>query len=501
MKRLFSSILLTAAVMMGYAQTAVTPPVDATIETWYSTLILYTPDESGQSLESNTYENEETQVAFVGNDLYIAIPNPVKEVAWVKGTTADGVTYTFANAQFITTYQYNAEESDDFYFCGYNGGKVSDFTFRYDAASNTLSLATYLLINTKSDELSYLGYYSLIEISKAEAVKEDPLEVAAEIQAKAVDYQMAATEVEYDEQGGVAGMTARTRSIKIAIDGNDVYVMGLCEIFPTSWVKGTLSEGMVTFTAGQYFGSYGSMYHFYFGGYTYETFGDMTMTYDETTGQFAGGASYMLINLSKTEAAPYEFFAGVYFNRVVEKAGTPAEPSILDYLFSESQGYGYIVLDIPTVDTEGNPMAPGKLSYKLWVDNNGTEQPFLFTQSEYKNLPGDAIFTMEIPYDYDDDYDFFRGGATLYLYQDLAKYKRVGVQTIYRGGGEEHSSEIAWTDLSTLGISTVSGTADVVSEKLFDMQGRPVAAGTKGLVLRQQRMADGTVRTVKSVAK
>lgn len=500
MKRLFSTILLTAAVMMGYAQTAVTPPADATIETWYSTLMLLTPDESGQSLETNTYENEETKVAFVGNDLYIAIPNPVNGAAWVKGTTTDGETYTFANAQFITTYQYSAEESDDFYFCGYNGGKVSDFTFRYNAAGNTLSLVNYLLLNTKTDEVSFYGYYSLIEISKTETVKEEPLEVPAEIQAKAVDYQMAATEVEYDDNGSVAGMKDITRSIKIAIDGSDVYVMGLCDLFPTAWVKGTLSDGQVTFPVGQYFGSY-STYPIYLCGYTFNEFGDLTMTYDDTTGQFAGGSSYMLINLSKTEAYPLEQFAGVYFNRVVEKAGTPAAPEIADYQFYENHGYGYIILDIPTVDTEGNPMVPSKLSYKLWVDNNGTEQPFLFTQSEYEKLPDDAMFTTELPYDFDDQYNIFRGGSTIYVYQDLSQYKRVGVQTIYRGGGEEHSSEIVWTDLSTLGISTVSGSADVVSEKLFDMQGRPVAAGTKGLVLRQQRLSDGTVRTVKSVAK
>lgn len=47
---------------------------------------------------------------------------------------------------------------------------------------------------------------------------------------------------------------ARNKNLKVAFDGNDVYVQGLSNGFPDAWVKGTLANGKAVFASGQYVG-------------------------------------------------------------------------------------------------------------------------------------------------------------------------------------------------------------------------------------------------------
>lgn len=43
-------------------------------------------------------------------------------------------------------------------------------------------------------------------------------------------------------------------AVKVAFDGNDIYVQGLAYFFPEAWVKGTIANGKATFATGQYVG-------------------------------------------------------------------------------------------------------------------------------------------------------------------------------------------------------------------------------------------------------
>jgi len=43
-------------------------------------------------------------------------------------------------------------------------------------------------------------------------------------------------------------------AVKVAFDGDDIYVQGLAYFFPEAWVKGTIANGKATFATGQYVG-------------------------------------------------------------------------------------------------------------------------------------------------------------------------------------------------------------------------------------------------------
>lgn len=73
-------------------------------------------------------------------------------------------------------------------------------------------------------------------------------------------------------------------TIKVAVDGNDIYVQGLCLWLPEAWVHGTINGNVATFTTGQFYGTFtqnGTEYDMYFVGYdTYqENVCDVTFNY------------------------------------------------------------------------------------------------------------------------------------------------------------------------------------------------------------------------------
>ena len=76
----------------------------------------------------------------------------------------------------------------------------------------------------------------------------------------------------------------------------------------------------------------------------------------------------------------------------------------------------------------------------------------------------------------------------------------VGVKSIYTGGGETHESEIGWLSLESAdGIVNAGVCPDNV--RYVDVMGRRANGTQKGLLIRQERMADGSVKNVKVIRK
>jgi hypothetical protein len=110
-----------------------------------------------------------------------------------------------------------------------------------------------------------------------------------------------------------------------------------------------------------------------------------------------------------------------------------------------------------------------------------------------------------IPYYFGGGRDIFMAASAVFFYDDVKDAEKVGVQSVYTGGNETHESEITWCDINTYraaGIdATKSSKAQPVSESFTDLQGRPIGAATKGLLLKTVRLSDGTLKTVKVVRK
>lgn len=86
---------------------------------------------------------------------------------------------------------------------------------------------------------------------------------------------------------GASGFIEFNNTIKVAIDGDDIYVQGLCLWLPDAWVHGTINGNEATFTSGQFFGTFTQSdadYEIYFVGFdTYlERVCDVTFSYNAT---------------------------------------------------------------------------------------------------------------------------------------------------------------------------------------------------------------------------
>ena len=136
-------------------------------------------------------------------------------------------------------------------------------------------------------------------------------------------------------------------------------------------------------------------------------------------------------------------------------------------------------------------MDPAKLSYQLFVDD---DEPSTLYTDEYSGITENMD---EIPYLFSDKKGtIIEKAYGIYIYQ--SGFDRFGIQSIYRGGGEEHRSNIGyWYFNVPEGVETVADSKTEVPTAAFDLQGRRVTPNHKGLVVT--RMSDG--RVVKKVQR
>lgn len=172
-----------------------------------------------------------------------------------------------------------------------------------------------------------------------------------------------------------------------------------------------------------------------------------------------------------------------------EVAAKPATPDVWEYYPYDSEwGFGLFSAIIPTTDTEGQIINSEKLSYVIYLG----DENHLLTLSPSKYCYLDHEMT-ELPYHFTDNFDISltEMGHTVYLFSD--GYDRVGVQSIYRGAGEERRSDIGWSDGEvTDGIAPAATNATAAPAARYDLQGRRISKPTRGISI--VRMADGTVR-------
>lgn len=277
-----------------------------------------------------------------------------------------------------------------------------------------------------------------------------------------------------------AGLTTETYSlvangyfgslVNVGFDGNDVYVQGIDKNLPENWVKGTINGNKVTFKNGQYVGAdevanshqylcsaigeekYDDYYEEFYTEYTLGD-ADITFDYNATTKTLSDG-SLFLLNAGKTDVDYLVAFDKAVLAPFTEVAVTPAAPEVtlteLGYEYYDS-GYGWGSIDfaLKTSDVNGNYTLPEKTSYKLWVKVNGEEKPLKLSWYDYQYQEEEIMD--EIPFDYSDDWDIGNAGTDKYVYYYVVGPEAYGVQTIYRGGGEERVSEISWVNVEGIG--------------------------------------------------
>ncbi len=404
----------------------VTPPATATVETWYTVggkFYVYTSEGRQNGIKLMPTVN----VAIDGSDIYIQGLAYWFKTGWIKGTV-NGTTATFACGQFVGEDEYGPE-----YLVGSDDGATlsENIVFSYDATEGILKAVTqFIFENGSTTTLDIYSYWIEPTFSKTEPVKPEVvvLPEGVSVEEFVMFYQ--------DEKG-----VSQAKPAKVAVDGNDVYFQCISYYLPEAWVKGTKDGNTVTFPKMQYmgffddFGDDGDVYAFYGA--------DAVFTYDAEAGAYAAEGEIYGIVAS-------DYYDGRYFNpvlkKVVDKGATPANPSITE-LRKVFDGGTVMFFKVPVVDTDGNGMAVSKLGIQFFVDVEKEVSPLTFKAEYYQNL--DADMTV-FPYGFVDGIEFYDNMFFLNM-PEYRTFNKIGIQSIYTGGGEEHKSEIVWFTIKEYG--------------------------------------------------
>ena len=451
-----------------------------------------------------------TQVAFDGNTIYVQGLAYYFKEAWLKGTLVDGIA-TFPSGQYVGEDQYGKE-----YMIGSDDGEtICDIQFTFDPEAKTLTqLTPYIVENGDTkDELSYYGYWTDVLLYEGEPIIIDPVTPPADLATTTYLFKSMMEEYEYEdeeeEEAVKAYATAKPyeEQVLVGFDGDDIYIQGLAMDLPEGWVKGTKNDdGKYVIPANQYMGTLSVLFYtfnYYFTAVDEENnLIDAILTVDPETGVISSDQT-LALNGNKKALDYYVLYTNVNMTEMQEIAAVPADPEIVAFTCTEETKYPMIKLYIPAKSVNGEDLIKAKMAYQLFIVKDGEEQPLVLAADLYEYAEEDMSI---IPYSYDDSYDIYKGGEVVYLNQDrdeILSWTKIGVKSINYAGGETNESNIVWFDLEQYYADPdgIAGIATNGNARYFDLTGRVANANQKGLLIKQERQEDGSVKTIKLIRK
>lgn len=301
--------------------------------------------------------------------------------------------------------------------------------------------------------------------------------------------------------------------VKVAVNGNNIYLANPANTDSTQWIRGTLDGQTMTMENGQYLGFNNNSQHYVYAltlGYTdkdtldYWGYPYTERTYDFTRPSLAFAVSNqgetftapkgtaLAINASKRRIYQYGLYPDPVLFKFHEVAATPTSPiwkRVDEY--REDYGYGTIVFQQPETDKDGKFINFNKLYFRLYIDDDKT--PYEFEPDEYEGLSESSSM---LPIRLKND-NYFTIGDEHYLHYFTSGWSRLGLQAVYLGGGRESTSPIIWYDEPTaiLGVKENRN----VKTRYYDLTGREVAPSAHGMVIKVTQASDGTTTTKKIV--
>jgi hypothetical protein len=458
--------------------TVVTPP--ATLETEKYRLHSYIFDGSSWQTVNRTI-----QIGFDGNQVYLQGMSVYLPEAWIVGTLSDDGTMVTFPVQY-----YGSIYGEDLYFYPTtpvgNSYQAIDAVFYYDGVSGFFSLqqdqVTYILENAYADEI---GWYYQYDSEMTMALDAGTIDVPADLETQ--DYMLTGVYMGIYEDGSWFEGDPLMGSAKVGFDGDDIYIQGLCSYLPGAWIKGHREGDSYVFENGQFFGIFvyeEEAYPLYFMGCEPQTNDAalMVMTPDPETGALTAQHWYGIC-ADDQDVYWYDLLANVVLTPIADEPATPADPSILYYEYYVEDGMGYVMLDIPVVSEDGKPLLSSQLGYQLYCDYGFGAEPYIFW-ADYYGFDQDQT---TIPYDFNDEMNILKGGLLVVIYEIGEDIQRIGVRSVYTGGGETNESNITWLDLqSPTGVTEVTVNKSKTME-YYDLMGRRVDSNnlTPGIYVRQ----------------
>lgn len=277
----------------------------------------------------------------------------------------------------------------------------------------------------------------------------------------------------------------KERMVNVIIDGSDIYLGNINDNTPDSYIKGNIDNGKAVFASKQYIGP-----DAYYGGHAYVLTGNAFIDGEEDSPFFnynltdniifdvddegktltATYPASMITNIGPNNLYIISDYVAPKLTYVEDKAATPANPIFTadDLMkFNENSGMGKMSFEIVLKDTEGGKLNENKVLYNIYLD----DQPLTFTPDVYTGLTEEMT---DVPYKFQDtsNYDIYIYGGKHTVYYYTNDFSKIGVQTIYRAGGEEHRSDIVYVDVAELGINNITGEKN--ANKWYNLNGLEV---------------------------
>ena len=155
-----------------------TDTVEAVRDTLYVSYTFFYPDSKNNW--QSIIDTEQMEVITKGDSIALNFPNPINGNSWMKGRKDDTGSIVFTNGQPIAKYG-----SDNAYYCGTDGEKLTDMTFYYNETSDSYLCPGPILINSSTTAMSYWFYFVNVLISKEEPISDAIHTVANSQQTKA----------------------------------------------------------------------------------------------------------------------------------------------------------------------------------------------------------------------------------------------------------------------------------------------------------------------------
>ena len=277
-----------ASVYLPIDETPQTPPADIPLETYY----LNTAINDGYEWEPYFTT---VNVGIDGEDMWLQGISHYLPEAWIKGHI-DGNTVTFPNPQLLGTYElllyFKAADYDP--LTGNTTQKDMVLTIEDE---NTFYTYDYIFITSDEHSLNYLNYYQGLTLSKYP----DPV-VTVPAGLKTYEYTFS-----YKTRTESGALEPQQHTVNVGIDGDHVYIQGMWDYLPESWVEGQLVNGQLVFSLPQFIGTidneYDIAYPIYFIAFDQSTGRvkrQVTLDYNPASHTFSNQSTAIGLSINKT---------------------------------------------------------------------------------------------------------------------------------------------------------------------------------------------------------
>lgn len=293
---------------------------------------------------------------------------------------------------------------------------------------------------------------------------------------------------------------------KIGFQGNDVYLQGLFDGTPDSWVKGYIDGDSLRIPSGQYMGIYQSHYTYLISAAAEEVWDDIwedwviyvvateaiDMKYDAEARSAVTEDEFFIFNGGNDGNFYYLGYMMHPAIQCQDKApAAPANPVVLDFFEVQEDWPGGIAFDMTQYDINGNLLHADQLYYRIYDQNC---EVYTFYPDPY---PIDEAMNL-IPYYFQAEYDFYpyMSEHQVLLY-DYELFSKAGVQAVYLTDTKELVSDIIFSDGTVVSASSKVAslpTEGVATTEYYDMQGhRIIAPKTGELFILVNRDSEGRI--------